>query len=263
MLLIVIISYPYYTMKRLNLLLSLAALFPGAAMAQAPALPPIVELFSTQACVFCPGADAFFDRLVQEGAITGLGCHVDYFDVERGSLAIPACTARQYAYADNLPGGSIYTPQIIINGKTHLQGDDEDAVRKAIADTAKKPVIPIMIAAGSAPDEFVASLPAIKKSGKGAPEKLTVTVAAYDAPHAVTVSSGANRGKKITYRRVVNAIQDLQDWDGTHGTLKFSWTLKDGQDGFVLMAQSPTRGIVAAGEWVRPPKEAAAPAVKE
>ena len=51
--------------------------FPELEMAQEIPKPVVVELFSTQGCMFCPVADRFFiDLLAKAPAVIGLSCHV-------------------------------------------------------------------------------------------------------------------------------------------------------------------------------------------
>ena len=57
---------------------------PAVEQEQIPRLgkaPVVVELFSSQACVFCPRADRLFADLLKQDNVIGLACHVDYFDV--------------------------------------------------------------------------------------------------------------------------------------------------------------------------------------
>ena len=52
----------------------------------APKGPTVIELFSSQACMFCPKADALLDVLALKDNVIALACHVDYFDLREGSF---------------------------------------------------------------------------------------------------------------------------------------------------------------------------------
>ena len=99
----------------------------------------VLELFSSQACVFCPKADELFAALITVPNIIGLSCHVDYFDVRVGSLSKPFCTARQSWYMQALGAGPNYTPQMIINGAHDVIGYKLDDVSLEIKKAQKNP----------------------------------------------------------------------------------------------------------------------------
>jgi hypothetical protein len=90
--------------------------------------PIVVELFSSQACVFCPKADRLFADILEQENVIGLACHVDYFDVEVGALSKPFCSERQSWYMEKLFAGPNYTPQIVINGALDVIGYKFDEV---------------------------------------------------------------------------------------------------------------------------------------
>src|SRR5262249_21628838 len=101
--------------------------------------PVIVELFTSEGCSDCPSADIVLAKLVAEqpidGAdVIGLGEHVDYWDQlgwkDRFSSA--ALTKRQQAYGAQFHLGSVYTRQMVVDGRAQFVGSDGVAARKAI-----------------------------------------------------------------------------------------------------------------------------------
>ena len=90
--------------------------------------PVVLELFSTQACTFCPRADALMADLVDHPSLIALSCHVDYFDVEVGSRALPVCSSRQISYEGAMKHGPKYTPQMVFNGRLNAIGYREHDV---------------------------------------------------------------------------------------------------------------------------------------
>jgi hypothetical protein len=126
---------------RRSLALALFVVLARAAHATAPAIatPVVVELFTSEGCSSCPPADALLQTLADAQPIAGveivpLGEHVDYWDrlgwKDRFSSA--ALTTRQQQYADRMNLASIYTPQLVVDGRAELVGSDADAARRTI-----------------------------------------------------------------------------------------------------------------------------------
>ncbi len=205
--------------------------------------PVVLELFSTQACVFCPTADKYFVDLLQNTDIIALSCHVDYFDVKQGSLAKSFCSDRQYRYAELLPESMVYTPQMVVNGRRDAVGYEYNDVLNALVAAGKNP--PASLAVQPAGEgKYKIDLPQTKIGG-GKPA--TVTLLTYDSPHDIKIASGANRGQTVHYPRVVSDLVKLEDWDGTKGTMTFDWVPQQTQLGFIVLAQSATGAILAVG----------------
>ena len=102
-------------------------------------MPILVELFTSEGCSDCPPADTLLGQLIRTqpigGAeIIGLGEHVDYWDrlgwKDRFSSA--ALTGRQQLYQARFRTESIYTPQMVVDGRAELVGSDTNAARRAI-----------------------------------------------------------------------------------------------------------------------------------
>lgn len=99
--------------------------------------PVVVELFTSQGCSSCPPADEVLSRLRQDhirGSVIPLAYHVDYWNHLgwRDPFSAPQWSERQREYARSLRSG-VYTPQVVINGRTQLVGSSEGAIRREIA----------------------------------------------------------------------------------------------------------------------------------
>jgi hypothetical protein len=101
--------------------------------------PVILELFTSQGCSSCPPADRLLSRLAQEPALAGkvipLSFHVDYWDSIgwRDPFASPRWSERQREYGRAFRSNRIYTPQVVVNGRTECVGSHEKVVRQQIA----------------------------------------------------------------------------------------------------------------------------------
>ncbi|MCB9988255.1 MAG: DUF1223 domain-containing protein [Rhodospirillales bacterium] len=221
-----------------------------AAITVSDKAPVVIELFSSQACVFCPQADRLFADLVRQNDVIGLACHIDYFDVTKGSLARPFCTTRQNDYMQALRAGPNYTPQIVVNGRIDAVGYKMKEVATALKDQQGKEPVALSIVKTAQPGVFKVVLPAL---GVTLSQPLHLWMAVYDRPHQITVAEGQNRGQVMEYLNVVSTLVDLGEWDGREGGKIVQPMFKDTNAGFVVLAQdSGPDGIMAAGQYARP-----------
>src|SRR5437868_367863 len=117
--------------------------------------PAIVELFTSQGCSSCPPADAFMMEVRAMKDVVALTYNVDYWDYRgwRDTLASPENSKRQYKYAKARGDMDVYTPQMIIDGATHVVGSQKSAVIAAIKHSLSSPPpmwIPVSIHANDA-----------------------------------------------------------------------------------------------------------------
>src|ERR1700704_1739972 len=105
----------------------------GAAPAMSDPPPTtVLELFTSQGCASCPPADALFAQYAKRADVLALTFNVDYWDYLgwKDTLANPDNTDRQRQYATSRGDNQIYTPQLVIDGRTHVIGSDPKQVDK-------------------------------------------------------------------------------------------------------------------------------------
>lgn len=203
----------------------------------------LIELFSSQACFFCPQADRLFADLIEQKHIIGLACHVDYFDVDENSLSQAFCTERQKFYMERLKAGVPYTPQMVMNGARDVVGYKFDHINNALGNAEALPEIEIE---SSGQDNFLATFSALGDKGKD----MDLWLAVYDKPHEITIAEGRNRGKRVAYYNIVSRLEKAGNWDGTPKTQEITPALTEQNAGFVLMAQdSETGQLMAIGHY--------------
>ena len=191
-----------------------AAMLPFATAFAGDAKPVgVVELFTSQGCNSCPPADMVLSDLAKSGAVVALGYHVDYWDYLgwKDTLGRPEFTARQYEYGKSYGIQSVYTPQAVINGRTHVNGAEGYAVNGTLqqlqtsgkglsVDIAVSRVgESLMIDAAAAPD------------GEGDAHLVLVY---FDPVKEVLIERGENSGKTIDYINAVTGIQTAGMWHG-------------------------------------------------
>ncbi|TIV92263.1 MAG: DUF1223 domain-containing protein, partial [Mesorhizobium sp.] len=95
----------------------------------------VVELFTSQGCSSCPPADEFFAELAGKDDIIALAYHVNYWDYLgwQDTLSTKENTERQYDYMRAFGSRSVYTPQAVINGRSHVNGASRKDVDGALA----------------------------------------------------------------------------------------------------------------------------------
>jgi len=174
----------------------------------------VIELFTSQGCSSCPPADKLMGELIRDPSLVGFSLPVDYWDSLgwKDTLADPRNSERQRAYARQRGDRGVYTPQMVINGSTHVVGSDKAAVQRALASASDGLSVPVELAVNDG--KLSVNLPA----GKGAGE---VWVYALAKQVPVAVGRGENRGRTVTYHNVARRWQKLGDWSGQAA----SWTV--------------------------------------
>ncbi|HSO73240.1 MAG TPA: DUF1223 domain-containing protein, partial [Blastocatellia bacterium] len=182
-------------------------------------VPVLVELFTSEGCSSCPPADELLSRLVQtqpvEGAeIIALSEHVDYWNrlgwTDPYSSA--AFSSRQSDYGSVFGLDDIYTPQMIVDGRSQFVGSNASKAHDAISKAVREPkaditVTPAKTARTSeevALDIRVASLPS-GTTGDTADVLLAITESGLRS----NVSRGENAGRELTHTAVVRSLSNV------------------------------------------------------
>src|SRR6516164_7919120 len=115
------------------LLLSLGLII-AVLPAQAGERPIVVELFTSEGCSSCPPADKLLAELANRPDVLALSFHVDYWDRLgwKDPYSSREATKRQNRYATLLDLATVYTPQIVVDGKWQAVGSDRPDVEHAI-----------------------------------------------------------------------------------------------------------------------------------
>jgi hypothetical protein len=187
----------------------------------------LVELFTSEGCSDCPPADALLQKLVAAPpagvAIVGLGQHVDYWDrlgwKDRFSSA--ALTGRQRVYADRFNNESIYTPQMVVDGRAEFVGSDAAAARKAIERSAAAAHGMLVLALGAAGPARVTvgvearDLPPVSKG-----DRADIVVAVTEDGLQSAVNSGENRGRTLVHAAVVRQMTTIGEATGASASAR-------------------------------------------
>src|SRR5215472_15938734 len=95
-------------------------------LSEAQPRPAVVELFTSEGCSSCPPADAYLGELAGRPDVLALAFHVDYWDDLgwRDRFGLSQAVERQRNYARSLRLGSVYTPQVVVDGSTDYVGSN-------------------------------------------------------------------------------------------------------------------------------------------
>ena len=197
-------------------------------MAAAHRTPVIVELFTSEGCSSCPSADAELARLVRDqpfadAEIIPLSLHVDYWNNIgwKDPFSAAAYSARQREYGQAFRLDSVYTPQMVVDGKAEFVGSDAsraaDAIRRAASGAKAK--VSVTVADGTAKISVAGA------SSKGADVMLAVTEDGLSS----NVRAGENSGRHLAHVAVVRSLRRVGGVDAK-GAYKGSIPLALGKD---------------------------------
>ncbi len=202
-------------MRTLFVILLLALSFTSIASAQSKPVV-VVELFTSEGCSSCPPADEILRQLQEKGSPTMdfvlLGEHVDYWDGLgwHDRFSSSQFTARQQDYALKLRIQSPYTPQMVVDGRTELVGNDGDSLRKALLDASSR-AKPLTLALQWNPASQTVSI-----SGQGSAGG-DLYVAITEDGLETKVQSGENGGTILHHDAVVHKLTSV---GGVQGAFK-------------------------------------------
>jgi len=175
--------------------------------------PVLVELFTSEGCSSCPPADALLSHLGRTQPVHGadiivLEEHVDYWDRLgwKDPFSSEAATARQGEYGEAFGGSQVYTPQMIVDGRTEFVGSSDTDALRAIrtASQAPKPAVQLSWEKDDVLNVHVEPL-TNASTGEGAQLFLAL---AENMLHS-DVKRGENAGRALEHNGVVRQLLPL------------------------------------------------------
>jgi hypothetical protein len=224
----------------------------------------VVELFTSEGCSSCPPADEVLSKLDKSQSIHGievitLGEHVDYWN-KLGWIdpySSPEFSARQSRYADAFGQESVYTPQMIVDGRDEFVGADWNKAREAITRAARLPKAKVEILAASSSNEtnkdlklsiHINDIPQIT-----AGDTADVLLAITESNLRSEVSRGENAGRYLRHAAVVRSLSVLGNVSAEQhsfeaestASLNVGWQ-RDNLRAVVFVQERRTRRIIGA-----------------
>jgi hypothetical protein len=186
-----------------------------------PATPVLVELFTSEGCSSCPPADALLAQLNARQPVKGaeaiiLEEHVDYWDDQgwRDPFASAAVTQRQKDYARPIRA-EVYTPQMIVDGRTDVLGSDQRAAQRAIEKASQTPKTELELSwVGMTSTMGGPKLLRVRAGKLSGSDKAEVFMAVTESRLHSDVKRGENAGRGLEHDGVVRKLTSLGKTNG-------------------------------------------------
>jgi hypothetical protein len=212
----------------------------------------VLELFTSQGCSSCPSADAVLRDLGKDpnlqGKVLPLSFHVDYWNYLGWAdpFSSPRWSNRQRDYGKAFQTDRIYTPQLVVAGRTHLVGSRRAQALDEIRAASLLPPggqVQLSTAWGDK-DALKVELSASRLADPSAPEAVAWVIV-FENNHSVRVTRGENTGEQLQHDYVVRHMErafalkpGAKDAKTLTLTLDPSW--KADQLGVAVLLQEPT-----------------------
>ncbi|XP_061348702.1 uncharacterized protein LOC133294065 [Gastrolobium bilobum] len=229
--------------------------------------PVLVEMFSSQGCATSLAAELVLSRLGRgdfelEVPVVVLAFHVDYWDYMgwKDPFGSSQWTVRQKAYVEALGLDTMFTPQVVVQGKAHCIGNDENALIDAITNASRFPA-PTFQATFSrpTPDSLQVSLTGALRT-KVENHGANVMVALYESGLVTDCPRGENKGRVLSNDYVVRkleklcTVKDVSAKKTVTGTVNFSlWEgFNSSKCGVAVFVQSSSHQIFGSMSFQLP-----------
>jgi len=169
----------------------------------------VVELFTSEGCWSCPPADELIAKLEKDNQNKKLfimALHVDYWDHQgwKDRFSNSKFTERQKQYATWMNLSTLYTPQMVINGKTEMVGSETGKILQGIQSAMLETHPENLRLNVEQKEEKNIRVSYISTSNA----KNTDILVALVQKHASSqVSAGENAGKALSHVQVVRELQ--------------------------------------------------------
>lgn len=212
----------------------------GEAHAQGPT---VVELFTSHGCGACYKADQVLADLTARDDILAITWPVgwDYLGPEDGA-AIEASVRRQKSYNRRLDVTGVYSPQMVIDGRSHAVGTKAEDVAAKIGEAEKLRHGEASVMLGRRGDQITVSV-----AGRPAARSASVLLVWFDSDWRSTVPQREG-AEPARYFNLVRGSQELGQWNGglAEFSAPFDWVTADSCDQVAVILQEAGTGPVIA-----------------
>jgi len=215
----------------------------------------LVELFTSEGCSSCPPADDLLLKIdgkhTNNGTlIVGVSEHVTYWD--HGGWKDPfdsdTITDRQKQYGEQFHLDSVYTPQMVVDGRVQFVGSDGKALLQAIGNASGAPAATVKIVSTTIEGKALVAVVSVAGELPKRGADLFTAVAQDETTRDVT--AGENKGQTLvnaavarTYAKAatVHAVGETTVRIPLPGDLK---TTPESRRHLIVWAQAPNIGPV-------------------
>jgi hypothetical protein len=219
--------------KFLNAYLIAVTLLCHTVGAAASPRPAVIELYTSQGCSSCPPAEALLGEFARQPNVLALAFHVDYWNdlgwTDRYSLR--DAVIRQSAYSKARGQASVYTPQVVVDGRDEYLGSDRSEIERAVG--VVRTGVPITL------DVTDRNL-VIALGGARCLAPSDVVAVTFLRKAVSKIGRGENSGRTLEEFNIVRSIQKIGKWNGEAVTFQvpLSAVPRDATD-FAVLVQLP------------------------
>ena len=183
----------------------------------------VIELYTSEGCSSCPPADEVVAKIEKESKdkpVYILAYHVDYWNSLgwKDVFSSADYSKRQRQYADYLHLQSVYTPQVIVNGKTEFVGSEEATLRNAIKTSLQKSAASTLDLNATTINHDEANL---KYAIEGDNKNTALLIAVLQKNAQTKVARGENGGRTLSHVQIVRKLQQFAI-SGNNGIAKIA-----------------------------------------
>lgn len=229
--------------------------------------PVVVELFTSQGCATSAQAELLFSRLGRgdfklEMPLVLLAYHVDYWDYQgwKDPFGSSLWTVRQKAYVEALNLDTMFTPQVVVQGRAQCVGNEEDPLLSCITSAPRVPAPSFQAAfQRPSPESLQVSITGALRS-KVDQQGVNIMVALYESGLVTDCQKGENKGRVIANDFVVRkleklcSVKDIAAKKTVSGTVNFSlWEgFNSSKCGVAVFAQNASHHIFGSQTFQLP-----------
>ncbi|WP_298761234.1 thioredoxin family protein [uncultured Psychroserpens sp.] len=216
--------------------------------------PPVtvLELFTSQGCSSCPPADKLLTAIQDrddKNSVIALSYHVDYWNYIgwKDPFSKASFSDKQRLYSRKFNSSTIYTPQVVVNGKEHFVGSNEVVMKnklKAYASIASKnkiDVTSIVNSQGNISFEYIIG---------GSIRNKVLRVALVIEERITKIARGENRNRTLKNSNIV-VLEDklnLKSAKGTHQLTIPNLVNKTDKIKLVFIIQNSDLDVIGASQ---------------
>lgn len=217
----------------------------------------LVELFTSEGCSSCPSADQVLTHLQAQPVpgvdIITLSEHVSYWNYLgwNDPYSQDVFTNRQKLYAAKFRRPSVYTPQMVIDGKTEFVGSNYAQALADIRSSAKKAKADIDLGGSKRTSDqlFLRGKISLSEGLRG--RRASIFAALVEDNLSSSVKSGENAGSRLAHSSVVRELIELDEIKGAEPlliqkTIKLPVRLQAKNLRLVIFVQAPGAEVLGA-----------------
>jgi hypothetical protein len=180
-------------------------------------VPVVLELFTSEGCSSCPPADTLLARLEEQQPIGGaeiiaLEEHVDYWDHQGwvDPFSSFQWTQRQQGYASGFGDQSIYTPELVIDGRFGFVGSRAGEAYRVITGVIAQPRATVsltLLRSDIDHERLKVEVGKLERAQHG--DVAEVWLAITEKALHSAVSSGENSGHDLHHAPVVRSLHKV------------------------------------------------------